>query len=349
MRPTRTARALLALLLLLAAVGCTRDAVDWPTPSDGAVDVPAADTGPVDLHAPDLSAPSADVPPADTSDVAPATTLPSFVVGTWNLHNFSIYGEDEWRLADIATHIGDELAPDLLAVQELKVRDGTDGAPPQAWDALLELLPDYAGVHAPWDTFDSAVGLLYRPERVTLDATEILFEDDSWAFPRSPLAATVTVSDPAAEADVTLTVVVLHLKAMGDSADRRLLACGKLDGWVDAHPERAVVLIGDWNDDPYDPPGENVFAGTFLDAPDDYVFVTTVFPPESVTSTGWYHFVDGQRVEGEFLDHAVVTTGLHRRFASVTTTIVGVPEAAFSDYRERLSDHFPVLVDFVAP
>jgi hypothetical protein len=238
-----------------------------------------------------------------------------------------------------------ELAPDLLAVEELKVEDGTDGSPPQAWDALLDALSDYEGLHAPWDLPDSTVGLLYRADRVTVDGVEVLFEDDWYAFPRSPLAVSLTVADESGSA-VDFTIVVLHLKAFGDSADRRSAACDRLDAWVEAGSEPDILFIGDFNDDPHDPPDENVFLDTFLDDSGDYVFVTAPLPPESVTSTSWYHWVDGRRITGELLDHAVVTSAFGQQFATVAPRIEGVPPSQYDDYASQYSDHFPMLVDF---
>ncbi len=268
----------------------------------------------------------------------------SFTAGTWNLHNFSKYGENEWRLADIADKIA-ELDTDLLAVQELKVKDGTQGQPPQAWDKLLELLPDYSGIHNPWNTYDTTVGLLYRTATTSILSSQELFDLDSWAFPRPPLEAEVRLQKGSEVFE--FYVIVLHLKAFGDSVDRRRAACQKLTEYLAAKDQPRYLVIGDLNDDPYDHPTYNSFVDTFLDTEPAYYFVTAALPPESVTSVGYYHWVGSQKITGEFLDHAIVTGALWSGFGTITPTIISVPEGQYGSWETSYSDHFPVLVDFV--
>jgi endonuclease/exonuclease/phosphatase family metal-dependent hydrolase len=322
----------------------TRDAEAADFGADSG-DGEAPDTLPTDTSESDTA--QTDAPSEDPSaDTAPLETPPDLVIGAWNLRHFSPYGVDEFRIDDIANRIT-ILAPDVLGLEELEVAEGTDGSPPQAWDALLEALPDYAGVHAPWDLNDSTVGLLYRPDVVTLVATEILFEDDWWAFPRPPLVAELRAERD--DASVALSVIVLHLKAFGDdeSTERRLAACQALDDYIAARPEREFVVIGDYNDDPHDAPGENIFTDNFLDTT-RYVFVTAALPPETSTSLGWYHEVDGEEITGELLDHAVMTVALHGRWDSVVPVVDSVAPADYDDFDSQYSDHFPLLLQLGA-
>ena len=140
-------------------------------------------------------------------------------------------------------------------------------------------------------------------------------------------------------------MIVLHLKAFGDSVDRRRAACEKLDTYLSTVPEKAVIVLGDLNDDPYDPPADNSFVGTFLDAAPTYHFVSAALPPESVTSLGYYHFVDGMQIDGEFLDHIILTNALTQTYGAPLPTIDAVPEAQRAQFESALSDHFPVLLD----
>ena len=117
---------------------------------------------------------------------------PSVRVGTWNLHNFSVYGQTEFRIGDIADKIS-ALDADILGVQELKIVEDSMGQGTQAWDVLLEQLPDYAGLHNPWPDFDSVVGLLYKPETTEVKDSRALFENDGYAFPRAPLEVDLVV------------------------------------------------------------------------------------------------------------------------------------------------------------
>ena len=283
-------------------------------------------------------------PQADDDDSAPAgvTTGPVMTLGTWNLRNFSEWGLDEWRLDTVVPFV-DALDADLIAIQEIEPDANEPWSAPQAFDAVIDGTR-FEGLHNPWRTWDTSVGLLYDPDVVTIVATEELFADDSWAFPRPPLRADVELTRGGARLE--FTVFSLHLKARGDGIDRRLLACEALDAYVREEGIERAVLLGDLNDDPYDPPAENAFAGTFLGAEPYWVFLTKDQPPESVTSTGWYHEVDGERIEGEFIDHAIARGPLVDQYASITPEILGVPESGFQEFRQDYSDHFPVLVRF---
>ena len=307
--------------------------------SDTAAAVPT-DTGPG-------PAPGSDVGEGGGADSGSPSAGPGpIVVGAWNLHNFSKWGPTEFRLDDVAAKI-QELGVDVLAVEELQVRDGTDGQGEQAYDALLQRLPGFGIERAPWrriggEITDTVVGLLYDQTTTTIEDSGVIFEDDWSAFPRAPLEVRVTVHH--GDVATTFSVIVLHLKAFQDSVDRRRAACAKLVAYLGAKTDPRYVLIGDFNDDPYDPPSSNSFTGTFLDNEPALHFVTQALPPESVTSTGFYHYVNGTKLTGEFLDHAVVTGPLYDAFQTVTPVIHGVPQSDFTWFRDTYSDHFPLVI-----
>lgn len=269
---------------------------------------------------------------------------PRVVVGTWNLHNFSQYGADEWRLSDIAAFI-EGLDVDVLAVQELQIEEGSSVEDDQAFDALLSETPSFTGVHNPWPTFDTCVGLLTRTSTATVLDWQTILDTDSWAFPRPPLHAVVQVSKQGR--GIELDVIVVHLKAFQDSVDRRRLACQQLDAYMADHPDRSFIVMGDFNDDPYDPPDLNSFLDTLLGREPTYYFVTASLPPESVTSVSYYHWVGGEQITGEFLDHAVMTGDLVDMYGSVTPTIYGRPESEYDAWESDYSDHFPVTVELL--
>ena len=279
------------------------------------------------------------------TDVQPETAQPTnetIRIATWNLHNFSVWGPGDYRVETVAAAIM-ELSPDILAVQELKVAPDTEGEPPQAWHRLLDLLPQHTGLHAPWSTYDTTVGLIYRGDRVTVLGHETLFEDDDYAFPRPPLRVWVSVDT--GEGQMTFDLIVLHLKAFGDSVERRREALEKLDALLDAEGDPRTVVLGDFNDTPYDSQADNVYWETFLNMEPEYYFVTMALPPGTVSSTGWFHIEDGVEKPGEFLDHIILTGPLYEAFDSVTAWVEPVEEAEYDDYEQLLSDHFPVWVD----
>jgi endonuclease/exonuclease/phosphatase family metal-dependent hydrolase len=254
---------------------------------------------------------------------------PGWTIGTWNLETFSREPHDP-RMPNLAAEI-ESLAPDLLAVQELATVDSLDMQP---FDTLVAAMPSYNGLHNPWQSWDTTVGFVYRPDVVSVLSVEALFVDDPDAFPRPPLRADVRVGSS------DFTVIVVHLKAYDDGLERRRAACEALDAYVRSTLDDApVILIGDFNDDPNESPATNAF-GPLL----DYPFLTGDLPPESVTETSYWHEVDGQVVAGTFLDHAIATGELVDAWPNRTARIAGVEESEWDTWRALYSDHFPVLV-----
>ena len=329
-KSTRTGSRRLAWLVLWTlalATGCGNG-------STGAIISADAVVKPTD--ATDAIAPDSASPPTPT---APVT------VATWNVYNFSKWGEEEYRLQAFAEQI-DGLEADFVALQELAIKDGTDGDPPQAWDALLEALPDHEGVRAPWEANDTCVGLVYRPATVTILSSETIFSRDWYPFPRAPLIVDLEVTRGGGT--TALKVIVLHLKAFGDeeSRDRRKAGCEKIEEYVRQRPQHHWLILGDFNDNPFAADADNVFTETFLGYEPSYYFVTSVLPPETVSSVGWYHYVNGQKIKGQFLDHVIVTGPLYEGFSTVTPEVLGVPSSQYKEWENSYSDHFPVVVDF---
>ena len=259
----------------------------------------------------------------------PSANGPGWTIGTWNLETFS-HEQDDPRTPNLAAEI-ESLAPDLLAVQELATVDSVDVQP---FDALVAAMPSYDGLHNPWQSWDTTVGIVYRPDVVSVLSVEELFVDDPVAFPRPPLRADVRVDSR------DLTVIVLHLKAYDDGLERRRDACAALDAYVrETLDEAPVILIGDFNDDPNESAATNAF-GPLL----EYPFLTGALPPESVTETAYWHEVEGEIVAGTFLDHAIATEELVDIWPSSTARIAGVEQSEWDAWRALYSDHFPVIV-----
>ena len=288
---------------------------------------------------------SACTPPAPVADVtiAPDTSEPlpdrqePLTLATWNLDNFSVKGEHEPRLQAIANEII-ALDADLIAVQELKVPVPSDGSVEDAFSSLDALLPDHTAIHGAWNALDTTVGILFRGSRLELIHSKQIFKNDWFAFPRPPLQATFR-SQPSGE---EFTVIVLHLKAFQEGEERRRDACIKLDAYIRAQAEQEHVVLGDFNDDPFDDLSTNVFEGSFLTPDGFYDFTGKDLPPTSVTSTGWYHYVGDDNIKGEFIDHVLLTHGMGEAWDREKPVIHGVPEAEFEAWIDYSSDHFPV-------
>lgn len=352
----------LALLLVLTSTGCAERAgyqTDVVAQPDGRPDGFRPEVG--DLGGPrglgDADIALAELPPPDSvtielppTDAAqdigpelPQGPAPPITIATWNLRKFSPFGADEKRLAHIAAQIA-ALDADIVGLQEIEARESTDGTPPQAWDALLDALPAYDGVHVPWNLQDSVVGLLVRRDAVRILTAKPLFVGDWWPFPRQPLDATLLVDKP--EGSIVVHVVVLHLKAFGDpdSFSRRREACQRLNAFLGGKADASYILMGDFNDSLLDPPAENAFFGTLLDAEPTWTIPTAGLPEATVSSTGWFHFVDGKEVRGELIDHFIVDETVTDVYPSPTAEVVARPVDEYDAWIDGWSDHFPVLL-----
>ncbi|MEZ4265854.1 MAG: endonuclease/exonuclease/phosphatase family protein [Myxococcota bacterium] len=299
----------------------------------------------VEVATPDVL--TIELPPTDAAldfgPDLPQGPAPSFTVATWNLRKFSPFGVDESRLANIAAQLA-ALDADVIGLQEIEAREFTDGSPPQAWDALLDALPAYDGVHVPWNLQDSVVGLLVRRDTVRILAAKPLFVGDWWPFPRAPLDATLLIQKP--EGSIVVHVVVVHLKAFGDSESfgRRREACQKLNAFLGGKADTRYILVGDFNDSVLDPPAENTFFGTLLDAEPTWTIATAALPESTVSSTSWFHVVDGQQVRGELIDHVIVDETITDVYPAPTAEVIARPLAEYDTWTDGWSDHFPVLL-----
>ncbi len=358
-------RWLLPLLWIVSGCGATSARSEDPAieggagdDSEGGAETPEADLAP-DVSGGDLGAPAAEggagqdepQPPVDGGDEAApelptdvAPSPPALTLATWNLRNFSGEGPRDPRVDALAeTVLG--LDADIVGLQEIKVEEGTGGAGRQAWHALLDQLPGYEGARVQWDEFDTVVGVVWRSETVRLLSWEAVLGANRHAFPRTPLEARFRAGRGAG--GISLTVLVLHLKAFGDSLDRRVAACRQLRDYVAGRPDKRYVLLGDFNDSPFDPEASNAFVDTLLGQEPTWRFVTAELPLGSVSSTGYFHYVGDQRHRGEFLDHVVVHETLGQAYSDMVPDILDVPSWEYDRWDEERSDHFPVVVDLV--
>lgn len=246
----------------------------------------------------------------------------------WNLESFPLTPEAPALIEGVLA----DLLPDVVGVEEIK-----DDA---AFIALAAALPGYAAVIADDPTNFTRAGLLYRSESVVVSDVEILFEDNSFAFPRPPLKAHIAVNGQGFDFDF----LVIHLKAQIDAASeaRRRAGCEALAGWIEERllngDDTDVILAGDFNDKITDPPEHNVFQ-VFLDQPAQYRFLT-----QPVADAGDYSYIPFTSL----IDHVLVTTSVLAPYGAGTTQAVPLEETV-PDYENKVSDHRPILTRFAAP
>jgi endonuclease/exonuclease/phosphatase family metal-dependent hydrolase len=249
-------------------------------------------------------------------------------IAAWNIENFPADGNTPSVVADLITSLG----LDLVAVEEI--------ADEAAFDELLSLLPDYLGllsVHEYSPGNYQKVGYIYRADVVEVDPQDLLFQDDTFQFPRPPFQVRVTVPDAAGGA-VEFTAIVVHLKAGTAAEDRQrrhdaMITLERhvrelVDGGADK-----VVVLGDYNEILTSQAGRDVFA-PFLAAPDRYAVQT-----DDLAQGGAFTFVP----TGRMLDHIVTTSGFAADVGDSEPVIPRL-DLEVSDYVDRVSDHLPVAL-----
>lgn len=257
----------------------------------------------------------------------------TFEIATWNIRNFPTDSKTAERVAGLIA----DMDLDLVAVEEI--------ADVAAFEQMLSGLPGYLGVlsadeYSPGEY--QKTGFIYRTDMIQIGEVQSILENDSYAFPRPPLQARFGVAGPGG-AEMTFTVIVLHLKA--DSGEeneaRRRDACEKLKAHVDAMlaagPETEVFIVGDFNDLLSDPPDDNVFS-VFLGDEEYYEFLSW-----QIQDAGEYSFIPSRRL----FDHILITADLRDDYAGggIQAAPLDLQVTEF-DYEDEVSDHRPIVAVF---
>jgi endonuclease/exonuclease/phosphatase family metal-dependent hydrolase len=242
---------------------------------------------------------------------------------TWNIENFPLQPA---TVGEVASLVG-QLQPALLAVQEI--------ADEAAFQDLYGGMADYDGMLNDDAGAFLRLGLLYQTARVTVTDVETLFKSDSYAFPRPPLKAHVSIAGPE---PFDFTVMILHLKAQldTDSESRRRAAIQALAVWLQdelaSGRDDDIVLMGDFNDELDDPPQWNVFGPLLVP---QYQFLTL-----PLAEAGQYSYIPFQSM----IDHVMVTSDALSEYGNGTTEVLELDQTmpGFAD----ISDHRPVRATF---
>lgn len=244
-------------------------------------------------------------------------------VATWNLQDFPKSG---LQTINSVGHVIIEANWDILAIQELTSRK-----------ALQDLVRAVNG-RAGFDKFKAEittnsffpVGLLYNQERLSLVASQEIFSDNRFAFPRPALWNQFEVK----ESGQLFSVLNVHLKCCRGvgNRNRRLEAIKLIDQFVQSRKEEMIIL-GDFNHDVIPARSDSPYR-VFLD-------------------NGHYKIADLEIALGDsqywsypkgpyHLDHIILTGPLIHQKVSVDTSAI---DKCRSDYYEIFSDHRPVGVE----
>jgi exonuclease III len=269
---------------------------------------------------------------ADLDADGPPIDREPLKIVTWNVENFPVSTTTAERVASLVPQI----EADVVGMEEIK--------DVQAFVQLIQSMPGYDGTYANEPGQDTTVGIIVRSARVQMVDQEVLFDNNSYVFPRPPLVVRLESLTDDGRVDFDFIVVVIHLKAQLDaeSESRRREACGMLDEWVTeqlaADGDHDIVLLGDWNDEVTDTGPNNVFQ-VFLDNPDQYTVLTL-----PLAQDGQFTYIPYQ----SFIDQVIVTADALSDYGQGTTEVLEL-ERTVPNYESQVSDHRPVRVTFDLP
>ena len=202
----------------------------------------------------------------------------------------------------------------------------------------MRYLPEYNFNISNQSSFmDQAI--IYKKNDFRLINRLELFSENDYNFAgRPPLQADLIFSNDNEE--IPFTIINLHMKCCDSGLSRRKKASIMLHDYLDANfnSQSNIVVLGDWNDDTKDKPGQHCFDPFFSD--NRFSFVTkeiskdikqASYPKEPYVS---------------FLDHILISTSILNNDHNVMTIPMGDYMGGYEIYDAYISDHLPVLLSF---
>jgi endonuclease/exonuclease/phosphatase family metal-dependent hydrolase len=274
---------------------------------------------------------SIDPPIVPTLDSLFFGTDSTFEIVTWNIQNFP---KLNMITADYVVQIIMAIDADVVALQEIE----SSGYFNYVVEELNEIdsLFSWEEYRANSASYEMNLAYIYKSDFVEVDSIYEIYQDDWYAFPRSPLVFELTYDEQ------ELVIIDNHLKAGGDPEDeaRREEASQKLQAFIDStYSDVEVILVGDLNDDITEPQETNVF-WNFISQPDNYIFTDMEIAEGSYSNWSYPTWPS-------HLDHILITNELFDEFALLSTVIQTLKidnylGNGWSEYYENVSDHRPV-------
>jgi exonuclease III len=254
----------------------------------------------------------------------------SIEIITWNCEFFP-HANDSTILA-LAEAVHDFNA-DIIAFQELRKT---------GWfSKLMAYLPEYDFIVSKQASFMD-LAIIFKNDLFILNRQIEPFAENDYNFAgRPPLQADLIYNEDGR--DILLSVINLHMKCCDSGLRRRQKAAHMLYEYLDTQYEKQpnIIVLGDWNDDTKDDPGEHCFDPFFQDH--RFYFTTkdiafdikqASYPKEPYVS---------------FLDHIMISEHLLPQKSSydVQTILMGDFMGGYDIYETYISDHLPVILSFL--
>jgi endonuclease/exonuclease/phosphatase family metal-dependent hydrolase len=265
-----------------------------------------------------------DKPRIDFRECVTPGSNSTFEVVTFNLKEFPYEGD---KTILYASELIQQMDADVVAIQEISSE--------RELNKLADACPGWSALFSPVSSWSMSLGYLYKSSEVEVEAsaTEVLFQDDTYNFPRGPLK----VKMKHVRASEWTYLINLHLKCCSGSQNesRRRNAALKLKAYMDDHlANDQVILLGDFNDRiSGDNEYNNVF-WCFIEDSEKYQFA------DMTIATGSDEFWSYPSYPSH-IDHILISNEYFDQVNQVYTTR---PDACVTEFHSVVSDHRPVIV-----
>ena len=258
----------------------------------------------------------------------------TFEVVTWNIEHFPKAGV---TTKNYVVQIILAIDADVFALQEIESST--------SFNYIITQLNEQDSVYS-WDgyratgaSYDVNLAYIYKNCIIQINDIYEIYQDDWYAFPRSPLVFEITYENE------ELKVINNHLKAGGYTEDeaRRQEASQKLQVFIDStFSDTNVIVVGDLNDDITEPQGDNVF-WNFIEDTENYLFADLPIAEGSYTKWSYPSWPS-------HLDHILITNELFDEYENSTVQTILIDnylDDGWHEYNENISDHRPVGMKFI--
>ena len=253
----------------------------------------------------------------------------SIEIITWNCEFFP-HANDSTILA-LAEAVSD-FNVDIIAFQELR-RTGW-------FSKLMAYLPEYDFIVSKQASFMD-LAIIYKNNMFELTRQIEPFAENDYNFAgRPPLQADLILTEDGK--NIPLSVINLHMKCCDSGLERRKKASQMLHEYLDEHYDEQsnIIVLGDWNDDTKDSPGEHCFEPFFQD--NRFYFTTQEIALDSSQAS----YPNEPYVS--FLDHIMVSEKILPKGSQydVQAILMGDFMGGYPIYEAYISDHLPVMLSF---
>ena len=179
------------------------------------------------------------------------------------------------------------------------------------------------------------LAIIYKKDLFQFKKHTELFSDNDYNFAgRPPLKLDLIEKNSGQE----ISIINLHMKCCDSGLQRRQKASQMLYDYITLEliNQNNLIVLGDWNDDLKDKPGEHCFTPFLID--DRFYFANhSIIEDENQASYP-------KKPYFSFLDHILVSENL------ITNKVLTLPidkwMGSYNVYESYISDHKPVFLSF---